>query len=81
MPIKYASGELVKPGDHVRYHGEAGEVEFVVESASPVAESAWYLEKLGPGAMLRVPEVFGAVYVSDTAEDELLEFVSRAAPG
>lgn len=73
--LKYPSGEDVHSGDRVLYHGEAGEVEFVARASDP--ETCWYIEQCGPGCMLLVPN-FGRVYVSDTANDEDLAFVSRA---
>jgi hypothetical protein len=32
MPLTYRSGEEIKKGDRVLFHGEPGEIEFVVES-------------------------------------------------
>ena len=76
MPLTYASGELIKAGDRVRYYGEPGQIEFVVDSGSGDDALDWYLRELGPGAMVREPKVFGSVYVTDP-DDGLLEFVSR----
>jgi len=73
MSLKYLSGVEVQANDRILYHGEAGRVELV---ASLDGETAWYVEKHGPGCMLAVPS-FGLVYVQP---DEDLEFVSRGEP-
>ena len=77
MPLTYASGERIEVGDHVRYDGELGQIEFVVESPAGVPDVDWYFGELGPGVMVREPKVFGRVYVADTRNDALLEFVER----
>ncbi len=81
MRVTYKSGLQVKAGDHVRYGGEPGEVEFVGDPEAPTPETTWYLQTLGPGAMIREPKVSGSVYVRETDKDHLLEFVSRAERG
>jgi hypothetical protein len=60
-------------GESVRYDGELGAIEFVVEQGS--SDRDWYLRTLGPGVMIAEPKVFGHVYVTDF--DERLVFVAR----
>ncbi len=75
MSPTYSSGEEIQPGDHVLYHGEPGQKEFVAKAGDP--ESGWYVEQFGGGCIILAPG-FGRVFVSKTDED--LEFVAREAP-
>jgi hypothetical protein len=74
MPLTYRSGEDVRAGDRVSYHGEPGLVEFVADTENP--DTAWYLEKHGDGCMIACAG-FGHVYVSETHTDEDLDFIGR----
>lgn len=71
---KYLSGEKILRGDHIKYDGENGEVEFTITEESPDWDSFWC--DLDVGVMLKVP-TFGSVYVPFI--DEHLEFVSRSS--
>lgn len=73
MPLTYVSGEEIRSGDRVLYHGEPGQVEFVAKHGD--AESAWYIEHCGEGCIILTPS-FGRVFA--TKGDEDLEFVARA---
>jgi hypothetical protein len=75
VALQCESGQPIMPGDQVRYDGELGQIEFVVEQTSSVLETAWYLRTLGPGVMIAEPKVFGHVYVTEF--DERLAFVAR----
>ena len=66
VALKYLSGEEVKVGDHVLYHFEAGQVEFV-------SEGGRFCEQFGVGVMILAPS-FGRVF---DQPDEDLEFISR----
>ena len=72
MPLTYLSGPEIQPGDHVRYHGEPGRIEFLAKSGDP--QTGWYFDQFGAGCMLVTPG-FGRVFVNKPDED--LEFVSR----
>ena len=74
--FSYQSGEKIKKGDHVLYHGEHGEIEFVAESIAENPELDWYVQEHGGGIM--ISGGFGPVFVTDPHADEDLEFVSRA---
>lgn len=65
------------PGDTVRYDGELGTIEFVVEESASGRERDWYLRTLGPGIMIAESKVFGHVYVTEF--DERLVLVARLA--
>jgi hypothetical protein len=73
MPLTYSTGEEIRSGDRVVYHGESGQVEFVATCGNP--ETAWYVDQFGGGCMILAPS-FGRVFVSKADED--LEFVTRA---
>ena len=75
--MKYRSGEDVRKGDKVLFHGEAGEIEFVAEG--PVGDPAidWNVKHNGPGVMLLEPKFFGRVYVRDSETSTELVFISR----
>jgi hypothetical protein len=76
--FRYRSGEQIRTGDKIRYHGEPGEVEFVADRVSGDPESDWYVTEYGGGVGLTVPKSFGSVFLCTTVDDEDLEFVSRA---
>ena len=75
--MKYQSGEEIRKGDRVLFHGEPGEIEFVAEKlvGDPIAD--WNIKENGPGVMIVEPKFFGHVYIRDTENNEDLEFVSR----
>ena len=79
MALKYRSGEEIKKGDRVLFHGEPGEVEFVVDRSNEDAELDWYLREFGGGAMIREPKHVGYVFIpaESLPETEDLEFLSR----
>ena len=77
MALLYESGQAIMAGDKVRYQGELGEIEFVVEQASSQPETDWYFRTLGSGVMIAEPKVFGHVYVTEC--DARLVFVARRA--
>lgn len=53
--FRYESGAEVRTHDIVTYHGEPGEVEFVVAEKTADAAMDWYLEQYpGGGIMLRL---------------------------
>jgi hypothetical protein len=79
MILKYQSGEEIKPGDRVRFHREAAEVEFVANDPDDLATN-WYVSQFGGGVMIADPRVSGHTFIPASHLDEYedLEFVSRA---
>ena len=75
--MKYPSGEEIRKGDRVLFHGEPGEIEFVVEQLEGDPAKDWRFREQGPGVMILEPKLFGRAYVRDTQNAEDLEFVSR----
>jgi hypothetical protein len=80
MTLKYHSGEEIKKGDRVIFHGEPAEVQFVVNERTEDAALDWYRQEFGGGVMIREPKHFGAAFIQAKSlpETEDLEFVSRA---
>jgi hypothetical protein len=76
MSLNYSTGEPVLKGDHIRYHGEVGEVEFLAEGGDP--ETSDLVAQFGVGYMITAVG-FGSVFVDHPSDDVDLEFVSRAA--
>ncbi|MGA9963699.1 MAG: hypothetical protein WBQ10_00705 [Terriglobales bacterium] len=79
MPLKYQSGEEIKKGDHVLFHGEPGAIEFVADPLVKDKETEWYVQEYGKGVMVVEPKVFGRAFLSRTENAEDLIFVSRVA--
>ena len=79
MALKYQSGEEIKQGDRVLFHGNPAEIEFVASDANDL-QAASYIEQFGGGVMVLDPRVSGRTFISanDLPEYEDLEFVSRA---
>lgn len=75
--FNYELGEEVKKGDRILYHGEPGEVEFVV--AEKIGDPAidWFLERFPEGGVMIVAKGFGNVFIEEPEVEEDLEFVSR----
>jgi len=76
MPIKYHLGEAIRKGDRVLFHGEPGEIEFVVDRLVGDPATDWYMEQ-GPGVMVIEPKHSGRVFIRDTENAEDLVLVSR----
>jgi hypothetical protein len=77
VPLQYQSGEEVQKGDRVLFHGEPGEIDFVVDGVSGDPDMDWYFTNYGPGVMVLEPKYFGSAYVVP-ADSEDVVFVSRS---
>ena len=75
--MRYQSGEEIRKGDKVLFHGEPGEIEFVVDQLSGDPAIDWHLKEQGPGVMVLEPKHFGRAYIRDTENAEDLQLVSR----
>jgi hypothetical protein len=69
----YLSGEEVRAGDQVLYHGECGTIAFV--AAPDNADTKWYVEQYGGGFMV-IAASCGRVF--RTATDEDIELLGRS---
>jgi hypothetical protein len=77
MPFMYQSGQEIKKGDRILFHGEPGEIEFVADSTTGEPSMDWYVREHGGGVMIVEPKCFGRAFLHDTKETEDLIFVSR----
>jgi hypothetical protein len=77
MSLRYRSGEEIKKGDQVRFHGNLAQVEFVASADNP--QYAWYVHEYGGGVMCFDPVVSGRTFIpaDQLPDSEDLEFVSR----
>jgi len=77
MAFTYQSGEEIKKGDRVIYHGEPGEIEFVADPLIKDPETDWYVQELGGGIMIIESKCLEHYFEPDPSSAEDLEFVSR----
>jgi hypothetical protein len=79
--LKYQSGEEIRKGDRVIFHGEPAENEFVVEGLTENIALDWYMREFGGGVMIREPKHFGMTFIPTDSllETEDLELLSRAS--
>jgi len=76
MPLFYQSGEQVRAGDRVLFHGEPAEIESVHDPADDPQD--WYVTQHGGGVIVAEPKVFGYLFINAPVTDyEDLEFVCR----
>lgn len=73
----YETGEEIKSGDRITFHGEQGRVEFVV--AESVGDQAldWYLDQYPGGGLMVKAEGFGDVFLTGGELYEDLKFIGR----
>ncbi|MBZ5508966.1 MAG: hypothetical protein LAO78_26195 [Acidobacteriia bacterium] len=78
LTLKYQSGEEIKKGDRVMFHGLLGEIELVASDPDD-PETSWHMEEFGGGVRIKEP-VSGLTFIPADQIDECedLEFVSRA---
>lgn len=75
--LTYKSGEEIKSGDHITYHGEPGKVEFIVTEKVGNPAINWYIDQFQQGGFMIVANNFGNVFVTNGANNDL-EYLSRA---
>jgi hypothetical protein len=59
--LKYRSGEEIRKGDRVLFHGNRAEVELVAVDPNE-AEDAWFVQERGGGVMILDPMASGRIY-------------------
>jgi hypothetical protein len=79
LPFVYQTGQEIRKGDRVIFHGEPGEIEFVADPDVSDPEIDWYVQEYGGGVMILEPKHFGRCFLTETGTAEDLEFVSRSA--
>jgi hypothetical protein len=77
MRFVYHSGEEIKEGDRVLFHGEPGG-DRVRRHRLGRSELDWYVKEFGGGVMVLEPKVFGRAFLTQTENAEDLVLVSRA---
>jgi hypothetical protein len=77
MALKYRSGIDVMKGDRVLLSKVPGVIEFVADPLICDANTVWYVNEYGQGAMISQLESLGSVF-TDPEEDGDVEFVCRA---
>lgn len=77
MPLRLFVRLQIRKGDHVLLHGDPALVKFFAGADDDPGD--WYMKEHGGGVMILEPKVFGRLFISDTANYEDLEFVSRSA--
>jgi hypothetical protein len=77
--MKYRSGEEIRNGDRVLFHGAPAEVELVASNETD-PEQAWYVQEFGGGVLIKEPMVSGRTFIREESlpDYEDLEFVSRS---
>lgn len=79
--LRYRSGEEIKAGDQVLFHGNPAEVELVVcDPNDPNPAVAWYLKEFGGGVLISDPTASGRTFIRRSSLDDYedLDFKSRA---
>ena len=73
------TGEEIKKGDRVMFHGDPGEIELVADPILADPETDWYVQEYGGGVMVRElkPSHFGRVFLREPQTTEDLKFVAR----
>ena len=76
--LKYRSGEEIRSGDHVLFHGNPAVIEFVASDPND-PKQAWHVRELGGGVLVSDPVVSGRTFIrrDSLPEYEDLVFVSR----
>jgi hypothetical protein len=77
VPCTYASGEIIRKGDRIRYAGGDGVIDLVADPEVADPETEYYVDQFGGGCML-LTEQFGRIFLDEPDADEDLAFVSRA---
>ncbi|MGB8458572.1 MAG: hypothetical protein WCE50_12685 [Candidatus Acidiferrum sp.] len=60
------------------FHGEPGEIEFVVDRHTGDPALDWYMKEFGGGAMVLESKHFGRAFLQEAQDEEDLIFVARA---
>jgi hypothetical protein len=55
MPFTYQTGEEIKKGDRVTFHGDPGEIEFISDSLVDDPQD-WYIKEFGGEVMVIEPD-------------------------
>jgi hypothetical protein len=73
----YISGDDVRAGDHISYHGKSGIVLFIVTEKTGDLSMDWYVDKLPDGGFMIDASGFGNVFLDEPEDEEDLLLISR----
>ena len=78
--LRYRTGEQIKKGDRIRFHGNVAEVELVADPEDDDPDGAWYIKEFGGGVLIADRSVSGHTFIrSESLSDyEDIEFFTRA---
>ena len=79
-PFTYQSGAEVCTGDRISYHGQPGEVEFVITGKSGDPALDWYLDEYPGGGFMITAAGFGNVFLTAKDTEQDLQLASRRIP-
>jgi hypothetical protein len=81
VSLKYITGEQIRKGDRVLFHGEPGEIELVADPTIAGSEADWYVQEYCGGVTVLElqPKHFGRVFLPEPQTTDDLEFVARQA--
>jgi hypothetical protein len=79
MILTYQSGEEIKKGDSVLFHGYPAQIEVVAIERTGEATNDWYIDQYAGGIMI-LDGVAGRTFIpaDQICDCEDLEFISRA---
>ena len=69
ITLKYRSGEEIRKGDRVLFHGNPAEVEHVACNPDD-PEAVWHVQEFGGGVLSLDPMVSGRTFISKDQLDE-----------
>jgi hypothetical protein len=61
-PLRYLSGEEIRSGDRVRFHGHQAVIEFAAAELDD-PENGWFVRQYGGGVMVNDPAVSGLTFI------------------
>jgi len=73
----YPSGDEVRQGDQITYHGEPGTISFIITAKSSDPAMDWYMEQFPEGGCMASVENMGSVFLANCQTDEDLKFIAR----
>jgi hypothetical protein len=76
-PLVYQTGEEVRSGDEIRYHGEVGHVEFVARQRTGEPGQDWFIDEFPGGGVMIWATGMGSVFLGVDDLGDVLEFVQR----
>ena len=71
LTLEYRSGEEIRKGDRVLFHGNLAEVELVAcDPNDPDPTVVWYLKEFGGGVLISGAKVSGRTFIRRSSLDD-----------